>query len=61
MLKEMAAKEKVMYLDYFSAMADDRNGLPKELTTDEVHLTKAGYAVMEKLVQEAIQNTLSKK
>jgi lysophospholipase L1-like esterase len=61
MLKEMAAQEKVMYLDYFSAMADDRNGLPKELTTDEVHLTRAGYVEMEKLVQEAIQTTLSKK
>lgn len=59
MLKEMAAKEKVMYLDYFSAMADDRNGLPKELTTDEVHLTKAGYTVMEKLVQEAIKKAIS--
>ncbi|WP_108425610.1 SGNH/GDSL hydrolase family protein [Flagellimonas amoyensis] len=61
MLKEMAAQEEVMYLDYFSAMSDDRNGLPKELTTDEVHLTKAGYAEMEKLVQEAIQTILSKK
>lgn len=59
MLKEMAAKEKVMYLDYFSAMADDRNGLPKELTTDEVHLTKAGYTVMEKVVQEAIKKAIS--
>lgn len=59
MLKEMVAKEKVMYLDYFSAMADDRNGLPKELTTDEVHLTKAGYTVMEKLVQEAIKKAIS--
>ncbi len=61
MLKKMATQEEAMYLDYFSAMSDDRNGLPKALTTDEVHLTKAGYAVMEKLVQEAIQTTLSKK
>lgn len=59
MLQEMAAKEDVMYLDYFSAMGDDRNGLPKELTTDEVHLTKAGYAVMEKLVQEALEKAIS--
>lgn len=59
MLKEMAAKERVMYLDYFSAMTDNRNGLPKELTTDEVHLTKAGYTVMEKLVQEAIKKAIS--
>lgn len=58
MLQEMAAKEDVMYLDYFSAMADDRNGLPKELTTDEVHLTKAGYDAMEKLAKKAIDKTL---
>ena len=54
MLKAMAEEEDVMYLDYFSEMADDRNGLPKALTTDEVHLTKAGYAEMEKSVQKAI-------
>lgn len=54
MLKEMAKDEKVMYLDYFSAMADDRNGLPAALTTDEVHVTKAGYDIMENLVKEAI-------
>lgn len=59
MLKEMAKNEKVMYLDYFSAMADDRNGLPKALTTDEVHVTKAGYDIMEKMVVDAI-NSLSK-
>ena len=54
MLQKMADEQGVLYLDYFSAMADDRNGLPKALTTDEVHLTKEGYAAMEKLVQEAI-------
>ncbi len=58
MLKVMCAEQKVPYLDYFSAMADDRNGLPKAYTTDEVHLTKEGYAVMEKLVKESINNTL---
>ncbi|WP_081894438.1 SGNH/GDSL hydrolase family protein [Muricauda sp. MAR_2010_75] len=58
MLKAMAEEEGVMYLDYFSEMADDRNGLPKALTTDEVHLTKAGYAEMEKLVQKAIEQVV---
>lgn len=58
LLKNMANEQGVMYLDYFSAMADDRNGLPKALTTDEVHLTKAGYAVMEKLVQKAIAQVI---
>lgn len=54
MLKEMAKEEKAMYLDYFSEMADNRNGLPKALTTDEVHVTKAGYEIMEGLVKKAI-------
>ncbi len=59
MLKEMAMEEKAMYLDYFSKMADNRNGLPAALTTDEVHVTKAGYDIMESLVKEAI-DSLSK-
>lgn len=58
MLKKMSSAQNVPYLDYFSAMADDRNGLPTAYTTDEVHLTKEGYAVMEKLVEEAIKNVL---
>ncbi|MCR9263182.1 MAG: SGNH/GDSL hydrolase family protein [Flavobacteriaceae bacterium] len=59
LLKEMTDKQGVMYLDYFSAMADDRNGLPEAYTTDEVHVTKEGYVVMEKLVSEAISKTLN--
>ncbi|WP_421809326.1 SGNH/GDSL hydrolase family protein [Flagellimonas sp.] len=59
LLKEMTDKQRVMYLDYFSAMADDRNGLPEAYTTDEVHVTKEGYAVMEKLVSEAISKALN--
>jgi lysophospholipase L1-like esterase len=55
----MTDKQGVMYLDYFSAMADDRNGLPEAYTTDEVHVTKEGYAVMEKLVSEAISKALN--
>lgn len=46
------------YLDYFSAMADDRNGLPKKYAEDEVHPTMLGYSVMEPLVLEAISNVL---
>ncbi len=58
LLKKMAKKKGVLYLDYFSAMADDRNGLPSEYTTDEVHLTPKGYAVMEELVLKAIKKSL---
>lgn len=49
-----------VYLDYFSAMVDDRGGLPKKYAADEVHPTKAGYAVMEPLVEAAIAQALIK-
>ena len=52
MLKAMTEAKGVLYLDYFAEMTDDRNGLPSELTTDEVHVTKAGYEIMEKMVEE---------
>lgn len=58
MLEKMAGEKQVPYLNYFETMADDRNGLPKELTTDEVHLTKEGYQVLSKLAEEAIQKAL---
>ena len=59
LLSQMAKEKKVPYLDYFEAMADDRNGLPKALTTDEVHLTAKGYAVLGKLAEEAIAKALN--
>lgn len=58
MLKNMARDKGAVYLDYFSKMADDRNGLPPELTTDEVHVTKAGYKIMEQMVKETIDQVL---
>jgi len=61
MLKEMTASEGVIYLDYFAEMADDRNGLPSDLTTDEVHVTKAGYKIMEQMVKNAIDEALKDK
>ncbi len=60
MLKNMTEAQGIMYLDYFSEMADDRNGLPSELTTDEVHVTNAGYEIMEKMVVESINIVLKK-
>ena len=58
LLKAICEEQQVPFLDYFSVMVDDRNGLPQSYTTDEVHLTKAGYAVMEKLVEKAITKAL---
>ena len=58
LLKEYTDKNGHIYLDYFTAMADDRNGLPKKYAADEVHPTAAGYAVMEPMVEAAINKAL---
>ena len=55
MIQAYAADSGCVYVDYFSAMADERNGLPKKYAEDGVHPTKAGYAVMELLVEEGIK------
>ena len=58
LIKEYCKKTNTVYLDYFSAMADDKNGMKPELTTDGVHCTLEGYKVMETMVQEAIGKVL---
>jgi lysophospholipase L1-like esterase len=58
MIKEYAELKGHIYLDYFSAMVDERNGLPKKYAEDEVHPTVAGYKVMEPLVEAAIEEAL---
>jgi lysophospholipase L1-like esterase len=40
-------------------MADARQGLPKELSNDEVHPTEAGYRIMAPLAEQAIQRALA--
>ena len=59
MLKEYANRANIVYLDYFDAMADDRNGLPEKLSKDGVHPTKEGYQVMEPLATAAIKKALN--
>lgn len=59
MMQAYCKEKGHIYLDYFSAMADDRNGLPKKYANDEVHPTKEGYAVMEPLVEAAIKQALA--
>jgi lysophospholipase L1-like esterase len=61
MLKAYSSKERLPYVDYFSAMVDERNGLDKKYTNDEVHPTLAGYKVMEPLVERGIAEALKKK
>ena len=58
MIKSYTEKNGFIYLDYFSSMVDERNGLKDEYTYDGVHPNKTGYKVMEPLVEKAIAKAL---
>lgn len=60
MLKAYAIKNNIVYVDYFSAMKDERNGLPQSLAKDGIHPTLDGYKIMEPLVQKGISEALKK-
>ena len=57
-LKEYALANDINYLDYFSAMVDEKKGLKSLYSEDGVHPNKAGYEVMIPLAHEAIRLAL---
>jgi lysophospholipase L1-like esterase len=61
MIKKYASEKGHVYLDYWTAMADNNKGMKMELAYDGVHPTLEGYQVMEPLVEKAIAEALAKK
>jgi len=59
-MKDYASKNDVVYLDYHSAMADERQGLPPDLSNDGVHPNEAGYRIMAPLAERAIAEALGR-
>jgi lysophospholipase L1-like esterase len=58
-IKDYAARNRIVYLDYYTPMADERGGLKAALTADGVHPNEAGYAVMTPLAEKAIARALA--
>lgn len=58
LIKDYATRNKIIYVDYYSAMADEQGGMRVELTQDGVHPNLAGYKIMEPLVADAIRKAL---
>lgn len=54
-LKDYCAKNDLTYLDYFSAMDDDKGLLKRDLANDGLHPNQAGFAVMAPLAEKAIE------
>jgi len=57
-MKAYAARMGAVYLDYHSAMQDERHGLRADLGSDGVHPNEAGYRIMAALAQRAIDLAL---
>lgn len=60
-MKQYAAAHNAVYLDYHSAMADERQGMKADLATDGVHPNEAGYRIMAPLAERAIAEALKRK
>jgi len=57
-LKDYCAKNKIVYLDYFSALVDEQGMLKKDLAEDGLHPNAAGYKIMAPLAEAAIQKAM---
>jgi len=57
-IKSYAASHGDVYLDYFSAMIDDKGLMRAELTEDDLHPNAKGYAIMGPLAEAAIARAL---
>lgn len=58
LLKDYTDSKKIIYVDFYSPMVNDKMGLKTELSPDGVHPNKAGYKIMEPLVEKAIAEAL---
>jgi lysophospholipase L1-like esterase len=60
-LKDYCAANGLVYLDYFSALVDDKGLLKKELADDGLHPNAAGFKIMAPLAEAAIAKALAGK
>jgi lysophospholipase L1-like esterase len=60
-LKNYAARNGHVYLNYFDAMVDEKGFLKPDLAYDGLHPNAKGYAVMTPLAEEAIKKALKSK
>ena len=60
-LQNYAVANNIVYVDYYSAMVDERKALKADYSNDGVHPNKTGYQVMAPLADKAIALTLKVK
>jgi lysophospholipase L1-like esterase len=57
-LKDYCEKNNIAYLDYFSAVVDEKRLLKKDLADDGLHPNDAGYKIMAPLAEAAISKAI---
>lgn len=60
-IKQLCTQRGLVYLDYYSAMADDTGLLREELANDGLHPNAKGYELIKPLAQNAILTALRMK
>lgn len=60
-LKQYTQNNKLIFVDYNTAMRDAKGGMREGLANDGIHPTPAGYAVMEPIIKNAVNKVLGKK
>jgi lysophospholipase L1-like esterase len=58
-MKDYCVRNDCVYLDYFSAMVDDKGLLKSDLSEDGLHPNDRGFAIMSPLAQKAIDQALA--
>ncbi|MDQ2872673.1 MAG: GDSL-type esterase/lipase family protein [Candidatus Eremiobacteraeota bacterium] len=58
-MKAYAQRNRLTYVDYYSALQDSGHGFKRALTLDGVHPNPAGFAVMRPLAQDAVKRALA--
>ena len=58
-LKDYCAKKGFVYLDYFSAVMDDKGMLKRDLSDDGLHPNASGYKTMAPLAEKAIARSIA--
>jgi len=57
-IRSYAGRNRLVYVDYHAALADERQGFKPALSDDGVHPNRAGYEVMDPLARRAIARAM---
>jgi lysophospholipase L1-like esterase len=58
-LRELARQRGAIFVDYYAALSDGRDGIRPALANDMLHPNRDGYAVMRPLTERALAAALS--